>query len=175
MPSNPYLGEIMIVGFGFAPRGWAECDGQLLPIAQNTALFSLLGTTFGGDGRTTFALPDLRGRTAIHEGTGAGLTNRRWGAKGGVETHTLTTSQIPSHTHTGRAYAGQANQRDPGGNVPAKEPANVTALYSDQTPDTSLDAAAIANTGGSQSHPNMQPFLTLLHCIATTGIFPSRN
>lgn len=175
MASDPYIGEIMIVGFNFAPRAWAECNGQLLPIAQNTALFSLLGTTFGGDGRTTFALPELRGRDAVHVGTGPGLSNIRWGQKGGVEDVTLNATQIPSHTHTLRAYSGNANQRNPGGHVLAAEPANVTAPYSNQAADVSMKSDAILNAGGGQSHTNMAPYLGLYHCIALQGIYPSRS
>jgi len=168
--SEPFMGEIRMFGFNFAPRGWAKCEGQLLPISSNTALFSLLGTTFGGDGRTTFGLPDLRGRAAIGDGSGPGLTPRSWGAKGGQETVTLTAQQIPSHTHQLHAAAEAANESKPGGN----ELASGTFYHAAAT-DAPMAASSIGNTGGSQSHTNMQPWLAMNYCIATTGIYPSRN
>ena len=175
MPSEPCLGEVRIFAFNFAPRGWAFCDGQLLPIAQNTALFSLLGTIYGGDGRTTFALPDLRGRFAMHEGDGPGRTNRRLGASGGDETATLSVTQIPAHNHILRAQSGEGNQRSPGGHALAMEPANVTAPYSNVAPDASMVNTSIQNTGGGQAHSIMNPFLVLNFCIALQGLFPSRS
>lgn len=183
MPSNPCIAEIIMFGGNFAPRSWALCDGQLLPINQNQALFSILGTTYGGDGRTTFGLPDLRGRFAMHPGNGPGLTSRRLGEKGGSENKVLATNEIPSHNHTAvatlKAHSGQANQRSPGGNVPAMEPANVTALYSDQAPDVDLSSAAstvtVANIGGGQSFSLMNPFLCVNFIIALQGTFPSRS
>lgn len=171
--SEPFLAQIVMFGGNFAPRGWALCDGQLLPISQNTALFSLLGTTYGGDGRTTFQLPDLRGRVAIHPGHGPGLSDYRLGQKGGVEQVTLTIDQIPSHTHAAKAYSEQGNQQDPGGMVPAYD--RRETQYSDAVPDVSMNVQAIAPTGGSSPHTNVQPFLCVNHIIALQGIYPSRN
>lgn len=172
--SEAFLGEIRIVGFNWAPRGWAGCDGQLMPISQNSALFSLLGTQFGGDGKTTFAIPDLRGRVPLHQGRGTGLLDRYIGEKGGAEYVTLTTSQIPPHTHAANASSQQATQRDPGNAVWAKEATGQTAVYSSQTPDTQMNAAALASVGGGQPHDNMQPYLVVNFVIALQGIFPSR-
>lgn len=157
--TDPFIGAIIMVGFNFPPRGWAHCDGQLLAIAQNSALFSLLGTTFGGDGRTTFGLPDLRGRSATHPGSGPGLTPRQWGERGGTESVSLTAAQVPSHSHdtpqvqvrgTGTEAVGMATGGDQG-------------------------TASTGAAGGGQAHDNMPPFLGIYHCIALTGIFPSRS
>jgi microcystin-dependent protein len=154
------------MSFVFAPKGWALCNGQLLPINQNQALFSLLGTTFGGDGRVNFALPDLRGRTPIHVGSGHTL-----GEKGGEQAHTLSIAEVPTHTHV--AMASPTNADSPVGtnNVLAG------ALNCYRGPDSlvSLNPGSLVNTGGSQAHLNMQPFLTLSFCIALQGIFPSPN
>ena len=165
-------------GGNFAPRGWALCDGQLLSIASNEALFSILGTTYGGDGRTTFGLPDLRGRVALHAGTGPGLSNRRLGEKGGAEDVTLSTQQIPSHNHpltefTLPVSTATANHDDPDGSVFGAGP----EFYSQAVPDVSmpLTEGTVENTGGGQSHPNMQPFNTVNYIIALVGTFPSRN
>ena len=167
--SEPFIGTIQMFGFNFAPRGWALCDGQLLPIAQNTALFSLLGTTYGGDGRTTFALPDLRGRVAIHQGTGPGLTNRRIGQNGGTER--ISISQMPEHTHIAKGFSGSGNQEGPGGNTWAQK--NRDDDYSDQLPNVEMNPNAIQDTGGNSEH--MPPYLVVNHCIALVGLFPSRN
>ncbi|MEM7391913.1 MAG: tail fiber protein [Verrucomicrobiota bacterium] len=167
--SQPFLAEITIVGFNFAPRGYAECDGQILPIASNQALFSLLGTTYGGDGRTSFALPDLRGRTPIHEGDGYTL-----GQKGGEETHALTAAEIPAHTHTAKAVSDGANRDEFSGRLPATTPVAVYAPY-DSTKVKNMAANLTSNVGSNQGHQNMQPYLTLLYCIAMQGTFPSRN
>ncbi len=170
--SEPFIAEIRILALNFAPRGWAFCDGQLLPIAQNTALFSLIGTTYGGDGRTTTALPNLQGRAPMHPGRGPGLTARRLGEKTGVETVTLSEAQIPSHTHTLRAHTTGNNSPDPGGNVLGDRPkyqTNTTANLVD------LASEAVATTGGGQAHSNVQPFLTLNFCIALQGLYPSRS
>lgn len=156
-------------GFNFAPRSWAFCDGQLLPISQNTALFSLLGTTYGGDGRTTFALPDLRGRVPLHEGTGPGLSSYLLGQKGGLENVTLTTAQIPAHTHSPQCSSDDPNSGSPANGFPA---AVGTPIYS-TTQNASMGATGSA--GGSQSHENRPPYLALNFCIALQGIFPSRN
>lgn len=172
--SEPFLAEIKIVGFNFPPRGWAQCDGQVLPIAQNQSLFSLLGTTYGGDGRSTFALPELRGRTPTHKGSSINL-----GEKAGQENHQLTSGEIPSHKHNVKATSAAATislgtdtllATTGGGRRPLTPygPLNSTssqALMSDQ----------VANTGQSQVHNNMQPFLSVNFVIALTGLFPSRN
>jgi microcystin-dependent protein len=163
--AEPFLSEIRIMSFVFAPKGWALCNGQLLPINQNQALFSLLGTTFGGDGRVNFALPDLRGRTPIHVGSGHTL-----GERGGEQAHTLSIAELPEHTHVLNASSADASAPLPGGNLLAKSP---NQLY--HAPDNlvALNAGSVTNTGGSQAHLNMQPFLTLTACIALQGIFPS--
>jgi microcystin-dependent protein len=166
--AEPFLSEIRIMSFGFPPKGWALCNGQLLPINQNQALFSLLGTTFGGDGRVNFALPDLRGRVPIHVGSGHTL-----GEGGGEQSHTLSNQEMPTHTHVASASSSPGNQVSPTGNVLAS-PLNQT--YRD--PDNAMQplvAGSIGNAGGSQAHLNVQPFLTLSFCIALQGIFPSPN
>jgi microcystin-dependent protein len=163
--AEPFLSEIRIMSFVFAPKGWALCNGQLLPINQNQALFSLLGTTFGGDGRVNFALPDLRARTPIHVGSAHTL-----GERGGEQAHTLSIAELPEHTHVLRASntaTGLTNS--PNGAVLA----NSTAVYHAPTSLVALRAGSVTNTGGSQAHLNMQPFLTLSFCIALQGIFPS--
>ena len=165
--AEPFLSEIRVMSFQFAPKGWALCNGQLLPINQNQALFSLLGTTFGGDGRVNFALPDLRGRTPIHVGSGHTL-----GERGGAQAHTLSIAELPTHTHVANASANEATTDAPAGNVPAKAGLNV---YGSMAGAVSMGPASITNTGGSQAHLNMQPFLTLSFCIALQGIFPSPN
>lgn len=174
---DPFLGEIRIFAGNYAPRGWAFCDGQLLPISQNTALFSLLGTNYGGDGRTTFALPDLRGRVVVHPGQGPGLTSRQIGEKGGSETNTLTVNQIPTHSHTATAtnpvFNDEANTDDPTGKYPAVSGEN---MYSDQTSgDGVLPQVTIGNAGGGQPVNNMQPFIGINYIISLQGIYPSRN
>ena len=165
--SEPFLAEIRIMSFNFAPKGWAMCNGQLLPIAQNQALFSLLGTTYGGDGRITFALPDLRARTAMHTGAGHNL-----GERAGEAAHTLTANEMPTHSHVLNASSVPGNDPTPGAHVLAS-PLNLT--YRASASLTPLRAGTIANAGGSQAHQNMQPFLALNFCIALVGIFPSRN
>ena len=164
--AEPFLSEIRIMSFAFAPKGWALCNGQLLPINQNQALFSLLGTTFGGDGRVNFALPDLRGRTPIHVGSGHTL-----GEQGGAQAHTLSIAELPTHTHVVNASSTNAATPIPSGNVLAAS----NNLYASPTNLTSLNPSVVTNIGGSQSHLNMQPFLTLNFCIALQGIFPSPN
>lgn len=167
-----YLGEIMLWGGTFAPRGWAFCNGQLLPINQNTALFSILGTTYGGDGFTNFALPDLRGRVPIHFGQGPGLSSRTLGSKGGEESHTLLLTELPSHTHVARGSSATGTSAVPTGMFPARSAAHVPQYGS--TVDTSLAPAAIASAGGSQPHFNLQPYLTLNYVICLAGVFPSQ-
>jgi microcystin-dependent protein len=171
---EPILGQLMLVGFNFAPRGWAFCEGQLLSIAQHTALFALLGTTYGGDGRTTFALPDLRGRVPIGVGSGPGLSSRNWGQKAGTENVTLTEQQIPSHSHTLNASSVAGNQMSPTGNVLGNT-GNFDNEYYAGGPNTAMHTDSIGATGGGQSHNNMQPFLAMHYCIALQGIFPSRS
>jgi microcystin-dependent protein len=147
----------------------------LLSIASNTSLFAIVGTTYGGDVRTTFGLPDLRGRVAMHPGNGPGLNSRRLGEKSGTETNTLNTNQLPSHTHTARAQSAAANQQDPTGHVWASDGAGVTATYSDQGANSDMNPAAIAPTGGSQPITNLQPYQCVNFIIALVGVFPSRN
>lgn len=164
--AEPFLSEIRIMSFVFAPRGWALCNGQLLPINQNQALFSLLGTTFGGNGQTNFALPDNRGRTPIHVGSGHTL-----GERAGEQAHTLSIQELPQHTHAARASSAAAATPVPTNGVLA--PAN--NLYSSTDALVALGSSSVTNTGGSQAHLNMQPYLTLSFCIALQGIFPSPN
>ena len=172
MALDDLLGNIDYVAFSFAPKDWAKCDGQLLPISQNQALFSLLGTTFGGDGRTTFALPDMRGRSPMHAGTGGGLSPRSIGEQGGQETVTLTPDQVPRHTHTAIASNATGNQASPTGNTLANDAPDET--YVDQAPNTDMSINMIGSSP-SNAHDNMAPF-TVLNCIiALKGIFPSRN
>lgn len=165
--AEPFLSEIRIMSFEFAPKGWALCNGQLLPINQNQALFSLLGTTFGGDGRVNFALPDYRGRTPIHVGSGHVL-----GGRGGEPAHTLSISELPTHTHIAQGSSNTGNSQDAANNV-----LGVVAgrLYTDPANATTLHPSTVPNVGGSQAHLNIQPFLTLSFCIALQGIFPSPN
>ncbi len=165
--AEPFLSEIRIFSFGFAPRGWALCDGQLLPINQNQALFSLLGTTFGGDGRVNFALPDLRSRLPIHVGNGHVL-----GERGGEQAHTISQAELPTHTHS--LMANAANSTTP---VPSANYLAAAAIYESAAngPLTTLSPTSITPIGGSQAHLNMQPFLTLSFGIALQGIFPSPN
>jgi microcystin-dependent protein len=169
MMAEPFLSEIRIMSFVFAPQGWALANGQLLPINQNQALFSLLGTTFGGDGRVNFALPDLRARTPIHVGSGHTL-----GERGGEQSHTLSIAELPTHTHVAQATSAAGTAAIPGTGVLLATSTNYEA-YRPATSLVSLEPATIANVGGSQAHLNMQPFLTLSFCIALQGIFPSPN
>lgn len=171
--SEPFIAEIRIFAGNFAPRGWAFCNGQLLPVAQNTALFSLIGTTYGGDGRTTTALPNLEGRAPMHPGRGPGLTARRLGQRGGVESVTLTETQMPSHRHTARASDDTANQRIPTNYIPARGLGRGATLFSNSTNYVTM--RSLSNTGGSQAHNNLQPFLTLNFIIALVGLYPSRS
>jgi microcystin-dependent protein len=169
--SEPFLAEVRIFGFNFPPRGWASCDGQILPINQNQSLYSLLGTTYGGDGRTSFALPDLRGRAPIHTGDG-----RSQGNRGGAEFVALTTSQMPAHNHTLRGSldgaSGLTSSPNPGGNVLADSAPN--EIYHAPSNLVQLSPTAVSEVGG-QSHNNMQPYTVLHFCIALQGVFPSRN
>ena len=168
--STPFLGELKLMSFNFPPKGWALCNGQLLPINQNQALFSLLGTTYGGDGRVNFALPDLRGRAPLHSGAGVSL-----GEKAGQEAVTLTPGQLPAHTHTLTATGDLANASVPGGAVPAAKPRGGMNRYAPAGNDAVMAATSLASTGAGQPHPNLQPFTVLSWVIAMQGIFPSRN
>jgi microcystin-dependent protein len=169
--AEPFLSEIRIMSFGFAPKGWALCNGQLLPINQNQALFSLLGTTYGGDGRVNFALPDLRGNVPIHIGQGFTL-----GSKGGEQAHTLSKAELPTHIHFAQGNNTLAAQADPTNAFFAQAPAALGTVYNTNNASlVAMNPAAVANAGGSQAHQNMQPFLILSFCIALQGIFPSQN
>ncbi|MCB1045357.1 MAG: phage tail protein [Acidobacteria bacterium] len=173
--SEPFLAEVRIVGFNFAPRGWAFCDGQILPINQNQSLYSLLGTTYGGDGRTTFALPDLRGRAPIHVGRSNGGAIHTLGSKSGEETHTLAANEMPQHGHFVVVTNNNATTDEPAGNMIAQSAQVSYAGVSTGTTFAPMDAATVTHTGGSQAHDNMQPYLALNFCIALQGLFPSRN
>lgn len=169
--SEPFLAEVRIVGFNFAPRGWAFTDGQILPINQNQSLYSLLGTTYGGDGRTSFALPDLRGRTPMHRGEGHLL-----GQKSGSETVTLTAAEIAAHTHAVKAVSTTGNNRSPESTLLASEILPDMSYRDPQAASTTaLRSGTVTNAGGGQAHNNMQPYLALNYCIALQGLFPSRN
>jgi microcystin-dependent protein len=173
--SQPYLAATCVFAGNFAPRGWAFAQGQILPINTNQSLYSLLGTTYGGDGRTSFALPDTRGRRVIGTGQGPGLSNYALGAKGGQETVALNTLQLPSHTHSVApgAVSGLGNTASPSGAVPAQV-AGVNR-YSTSTPDVAMRATTSSNTGGNQAHENRPPYIAMNWIIALQGIFPSRN
>ena len=171
---EPFIGQIQAFGFNFPPRTWAFCDGQLLAISNNTALFSLLGTTFGGDGRTTMALPDLRSRSIVHVGHGPGLSQISWGQRGGVETIALTTSNMPSHNHTTTMNVGGTAEESGAGHFIGT---SGTIFAEDAVSGSTLNAGAItsANNGGSQPYNNRNPFLGIYVCIALQGIYPSRS
>jgi microcystin-dependent protein len=176
MPTDQFLGEITMGGYLFAPRGWALCNGQLLAIAQNTALFSLLGTSYGGDGRTTFGLPNLQGRAPMHRGQGPGLTPRQVGETSGSETVTLLLSEMAAHNHLIGASIGSADLSAPGPTRIIAKSGGGFAFQSNTTQNVvAMSAQALATAGGSQPHNNMQPYLVVNFCIALTGIFPARN
>lgn len=170
--SEPFLAEIKIVGFNFPPRGWAFCDGQILPINQNQSLYSLLGTTYGGDGRTSFALPDLRGRAPMHVGQSSGGASHQLGQKGGQESVSLAESEMPQHTHSASGSSSEGDVPVPAGNILAESP---VAMYSDPSGLVPMRDGTLANAGGGAAHNNMQPHQTLNYCIALQGLFPSRN
>lgn len=171
---DPFVAEIRIFPFNFAPKGWAWCDGQILPLSQNTALFSLLGTTYGGDGKSNFALPDLQGRTPMHPGQGPGLSLHDLGETGGSETVTLLESEIPSHNHSLQTFNDVGEDRIPG---PSESLARSTGgqLYAPLGPLVSMAPQSLAPAGGSQPHNNMMPYLTFYFCIALQGVYPPRT
>lgn len=171
---DQFVGEIRMFAGNFAPQGWALCNGQVLPIAQNTALFSLLGTMYGGNGMTNFALPDLRGRTPVSFGMGTGLTYKDIGEKGGSETINLTGSELPAHSHMVRAVTSNANQSSPTGNFPATTKL-LDKEYSDSVPNTTYNNTMLNSAGGSQPINNLQPYVTVNFIIALQGIFPPRQ
>lgn len=174
--ADPFVAEIRIFPFNFAPKGWAWCDGQILPLSQNTALFSLLGTTYGGDGKSNFALPDLQGRTSMHPGQGPGLSLFDLGQTGGSETVTLLESEMPVHTHTMRANSGDGISPTPSNNVSSAPGADRDLFwYKVGAPNAVMNPGASGITGGSVPHNNMQPYLTFYYCIALQGVFPPRT
>jgi microcystin-dependent protein len=173
--SDPYVGEIRMVGFNFAPQGWAFCNGQLLPISQNEALYSLIGTFYGGNGTSNFALPNLQSRVAIHQGTGNGLSPYVIGQVGGVESVALQYNQMPIHNHSVGVVNAGGNVASPSGNYPAIESTGTSLNYSNGTPNASLNAATIGNAGGTTPGSIIQPYLCVNFIIALVGIFPTRS
>jgi microcystin-dependent protein len=172
--TDTYLGEIMLVGYNFCPRGYAGADGQLLSISSYTALFSLFGTIYGGDGRTTFALPDLRGRAAIHAGSGPGLSTRREGQRFGTESIVIGVQNMPSHSHSLKASGELADKPGAGSDMLGKTAAG-NEIYHDGPANRTMDASVIGNTGGSQAINTMNPVLVMRYCVALEGVYPSRN
>jgi microcystin-dependent protein len=170
--SEPFIAEVRIFAGNFAPRGWAFCDRQLLPIAQNTALFSLIGTTYGGDGRTTTALADMQGRVPMHPGRVPGLTSPRLGQKTGVEEVTLTLNEIPAHSHSWFGTTEDGDSSEPAGNLYAKAGEDI---YAESGNVISMSDNATSNTGGGEAHNNVQPFISLNFIIALVGLYPSRS
>jgi microcystin-dependent protein len=170
---DPFVGEIIIVAFNFEPPGWAFCDGRLMAISQDTALFALLGTTYGGDGQTTFALPDLRGRVPIHQGQGNGPSNYVMGQTGGEETVTLTINQIPAHNHSIAGESSVGSTNNPAGGIWASQ--SHLNVYSSSFGNTAMNPGSVSTAGGSQPHDNRSPYLALNYIISLFGIFPSQN
>lgn len=177
--SEPFIAEIRMFTYTFAPRGWAYCNGQIMPIAQHTSLFALVGTTYGGDGRTTFGLPNLQGRVPMHPGRGPGLSSYRLGQAGGSYTVDLTDAQMPAHTHDLQVTLNNPTTTDPGESYPSKyrdaEDKKEYAYKNNPTLDAQFASAAVGTAGASQEHENKQPYLTVSFCIALIGIFPSRS
>lgn len=173
--ADPFVAEIRIYPFNFAPTGWAFCDGQLMPLSQNTALFSLLGTTYGGDGKSTFALPDLQGRAPMHPGQGPGLSLHDLGETGGSETVTLLESEIPSHAHIMRASLDDGDLKVGGPTRSLAKSQGGNAYTTNNSPLVSMNPQALSPAGGDAPHNNMQPYLTLNFCIALQGVFPPRS
>jgi microcystin-dependent protein len=171
--ADPFVAEVRIFPFNFAPKGWAFCDGQLLPLSQNTALFSLLGTTYGGDGKSTFALPDLQGNVPMHPGQGPGLSLHDLGETGGTEVVTLLESEIPAHNHSSVMSQADGFSRMPADQLPATGIG--VSMYGPAPAQAHLHSQALADVGGDQPHNNMQPYLTLNFCIALQGVFPPRG
>ncbi len=172
--SEPFIAEIKMIGENFAPRGWAYCDGQLLPIAQNTALFSLVGTIYGGDGQTTLGLPNLQGRTPIGWGNGPGLTTRQIGQKGGEETHTLTVNEMANHSHTANASQVPANSDGPNNAAFLATP-SAALVYAPDAGPQAMNAASLTSTGSGGAHDNMQPYQAVSFVIALVGVYPPRS
>jgi microcystin-dependent protein len=172
--SEPFIGEIRIFGFSFPPRGWAQCAGQLMAISQNTALFSILGTTYGGNGTSTFGLPDMRGRIPVSSGQGPGLSPYVLGEMTGTETVTLTASQLPAHNHAAGCSSSAGNSLSGAGAVPAADMAGGNNVFSSPA-NATMNAASLSLVGGGQPHNNLQAYLAVNYCIALNGIFPSRN
>ena len=170
--SDPFIGEIRMFGGNFAPAGWAFCSGQVMPISENDALFNLIGTTYGGDGQSTFALPNLQSRLPMHMGTGAGLSPRTIGETGGVETVTLTTQQIPIHNHAPQAVSGNGNQATPQNGVWAGAAAS---RYTTSAPSLAMNPSLVGAAGGNQPHDNMMPYLAISFIISLFGVFPSQS
>jgi microcystin-dependent protein len=171
--ANPFVAEIRIFGFNFAPKGWAFCDGQIMPISQNTALFSLLGTTYGGDGKSNFALPNLQGSVPMHPGQGPGLSLHNLGETGGSDTVTLLESEMPTHSHTMTASGQDATVNGPSGQLVANGIG--VGMYAAPGPLVALDVQAVAVNGGDRPHNNLQPYLTLNYCVALQGVYPPRT
>jgi microcystin-dependent protein len=169
--STPFIGEIRLFGGNFAPAGWAFCSGQLMPISENDALFTLIGTTYGGDGQTTFALPNLQGRLPVHMGTGPGLSPRTIGESGGVESVTLTTQQIPTHNHAPLAFSTGGDQATPQNGVWA---GSSDSRYSTSAPSLAMKNTLVGAAGGSQPHENMMPYLAISFIISLFGVFPTQ-
>jgi microcystin-dependent protein len=170
--SDPFIAEIKIMPTNFAPRGWSFCNGQILPIAQNTALFALIGVTYGGNGSSTFGLPNLQTRAVMNPGNGPGLTTRSWGETGGTATVTLLTSELPQHTHAWRVSSDEGEQSDPNGAYLGASPTIVKVFTAN--PTGALDSRALTSVGSGQAHDNMMPYLGLSFVIAMQGIFPPR-
>lgn len=173
--ANPYYGEIRIFGGNFAPQGWAFCDGSLIAISENVALFDLIGTTYGGDGIQTFALPDLRGRALIHQGQGAGLSPYNPGDKGGVTSVTLTAQQLPSHAHAFMGVAASATSPNPGPSVALATTPTGEPMYATANAPVALSPQAITPAGGAQPHANQQPYVAISYIISLFGVFPSQT
>jgi len=173
--SDPFVGEIRLFGFDFAPKGWAQCNGQLLSIAQNTALFSILGTTYGGDGKTTFGLPDLQGQAPLHTGQGPGLSDRHLGESGGEAAVTLNVGEMPAHAHAAAASSTTADQSNPTNNIWATGAGGRGQNFYTRGAGVAMSNRALGATGGSQPHNNLPPYLVLNFCICMYGVYPPRS